>query len=81
MIIPTEIRLNIYGFVFGADTAILEAQYIASENRDYSYFTSQATSITNPANMHLIGVKIHYDFHTQFTVEKAYDQPASDRQE
>jgi hypothetical protein len=31
--------------------------------------------------MHLIGVGIHYDFHTQFTVEKAYDQPASDRQE
>ena len=37
MTIPIEIRLNIYGFVFGVNTAILEAQYIASENRNYSY--------------------------------------------
>jgi hypothetical protein len=37
MTIPIEIHLNIYGFVFGVDTAILEAQYIASENRNYSY--------------------------------------------
>ena len=37
MAIPTEIRLNIYGFVFGVNAAILEAQYIASENQNYSY--------------------------------------------
>jgi hypothetical protein len=30
MTIFIEIRLNIYGFVFGVDTSILEAQYIAS---------------------------------------------------
>jgi hypothetical protein len=44
MTIPIEIRLNIYGFVFGVDTAILEAQYIASENRNYSYLLHKQRS-------------------------------------
>jgi hypothetical protein len=44
MTIPMEIRLNIYGFVFGVDTAILEAQYIASENRNYSYLLHKQRS-------------------------------------
>ena len=44
MTIPTEIRLNIYGFVFGVDTTILEAQYIASENRHFSYLLHKQRS-------------------------------------
>ena len=48
---PTEIRLNIYGFVFGVDTTILEAQHIASENQNYSYLLHRKRSITNPINV------------------------------
>jgi hypothetical protein len=51
MIIPTEVRLKIYGFVFGINTVILEAQYIASEDRNYSYLLHKQRSITNPINM------------------------------
>ena len=44
MTIPIDIRLNIYGLVFGVDTATLEAQYIASENRNYSYLLHKQRS-------------------------------------
>jgi hypothetical protein len=44
MTIPIEIRLNIYGFVFGVNTAILEAQCIASENRSCSYLLHKQRS-------------------------------------
>jgi hypothetical protein len=42
--IPLEVRRNIYNFVFGNDTAVLEAQYIATENRNYSYLLHQPRS-------------------------------------
>lgn len=40
MIIPTEMRLNIYGFVFGADTAILEGVLLVRIEITHIYFTS-----------------------------------------
>jgi hypothetical protein len=44
MTIPAEVRQNIYHFVFGCDTAVLEAQYLASENRNYSYLLHKPRS-------------------------------------
>ena len=59
MTIPTEIRLNIYGFVFEVDIAILEALIFTSQadHKSYKHVTRFARKLEWPLRSYDIQCK------------------------